>query len=218
MEGLGGATASDPWFRLGDRDLATHLWRTDRLRAGARPTDVARELRGRPRHRADDPADDRRAGPDRGPDRRRLARVPGVLRPPPPGARGPRGPLPRHRGRPADARGPRGARAGRRHRHRAVEPDRVDRADPRRARDARRPSAAARDARASPVVAVSGIIGGKALKGPADRMLGVARPRVERRSGSPRLYRDLATRFRHRRQSTPTLARGDRGAGPRDRT
>jgi LPPG:FO 2-phospho-L-lactate transferase len=33
------------WFRLGDRDLATHLWRTDRLRAGDRPTDVALELR-----------------------------------------------------------------------------------------------------------------------------------------------------------------------------
>jgi LPPG:FO 2-phospho-L-lactate transferase len=32
------------WFRLGDRDLATHLWRTDRLRAGSRPTDVALEL------------------------------------------------------------------------------------------------------------------------------------------------------------------------------
>jgi LPPG:FO 2-phospho-L-lactate transferase len=32
------------WFRLGDRDLATHLWRTDRLRAGQRPTEVAIEL------------------------------------------------------------------------------------------------------------------------------------------------------------------------------
>jgi LPPG:FO 2-phospho-L-lactate transferase len=32
------------WFRLGDRDLATHLWRTDRLRAGSRPTDVALDL------------------------------------------------------------------------------------------------------------------------------------------------------------------------------
>ena len=32
------------WFRLGDRDLATHIWRTDRLRAGARPTGVALEL------------------------------------------------------------------------------------------------------------------------------------------------------------------------------
>lgn len=35
----------EPWFRLGDRDLATHLWRTDRLRTGARATDVALGLR-----------------------------------------------------------------------------------------------------------------------------------------------------------------------------
>jgi LPPG:FO 2-phospho-L-lactate transferase len=35
----------EPWFRLGDRDIATHLFRTERLRAGARPTAVARELR-----------------------------------------------------------------------------------------------------------------------------------------------------------------------------
>jgi LPPG:FO 2-phospho-L-lactate transferase len=32
------------WFRLGDKDLATHLWRTDRLRAGYRPTEIAIEL------------------------------------------------------------------------------------------------------------------------------------------------------------------------------
>ena len=32
------------WFRLGDRDLATHLVRTARLSAGATPTDVTREL------------------------------------------------------------------------------------------------------------------------------------------------------------------------------
>jgi LPPG:FO 2-phospho-L-lactate transferase len=32
------------WFRLGDKDIATHLWRTDRLRAGYRPTEVAVEL------------------------------------------------------------------------------------------------------------------------------------------------------------------------------
>jgi LPPG:FO 2-phospho-L-lactate transferase len=43
MEGLG-ALGDASWFRLGDRDLATHLWRTDRLRTGARPTDVARDL------------------------------------------------------------------------------------------------------------------------------------------------------------------------------
>ena len=38
------ALGDEAWFRLGDRDLATHLWRTDRLRSGVRPTDVAREL------------------------------------------------------------------------------------------------------------------------------------------------------------------------------
>jgi LPPG:FO 2-phospho-L-lactate transferase len=32
------------WFRLGDRDLATHMMRTQRLRAGARLTDVTRQL------------------------------------------------------------------------------------------------------------------------------------------------------------------------------
>jgi LPPG:FO 2-phospho-L-lactate transferase len=34
----------DAWFRLGDRDIATHLVRTERLRRGERPTLVARHL------------------------------------------------------------------------------------------------------------------------------------------------------------------------------
>ena len=34
----------ETWFRLGDRDLATHIVRTDRLRRGDRPTEVARHL------------------------------------------------------------------------------------------------------------------------------------------------------------------------------
>jgi LPPG:FO 2-phospho-L-lactate transferase len=34
----------ESWFRLGDRDLATHIVRTGRLRAGDRPTDIARDL------------------------------------------------------------------------------------------------------------------------------------------------------------------------------
>src|SRR5687768_4659396 len=33
------------WFRLGDRDLATHVTRTSRLRSGTRLTDVTRSLR-----------------------------------------------------------------------------------------------------------------------------------------------------------------------------
>jgi LPPG:FO 2-phospho-L-lactate transferase len=32
------------WFRLGDKDLATHLYRTQRLRAGASLSDVTREI------------------------------------------------------------------------------------------------------------------------------------------------------------------------------
>jgi LPPG:FO 2-phospho-L-lactate transferase len=35
---------SDVWFRLGDRDLATHIQRSDRLRAGATLSEVTREL------------------------------------------------------------------------------------------------------------------------------------------------------------------------------
>ena len=40
------ARGEDAWFRLGDRDIATHLVRTERLRRGERPTEVARALRG----------------------------------------------------------------------------------------------------------------------------------------------------------------------------
>jgi LPPG:FO 2-phospho-L-lactate transferase len=39
-----GSTAGQTWFNLGDRDLATHLYRTTRLAEGARATEVAGEL------------------------------------------------------------------------------------------------------------------------------------------------------------------------------
>jgi LPPG:FO 2-phospho-L-lactate transferase len=39
-----GRLGEETWFRLGDRDIATHLFRTERLRAGARPTTIALEL------------------------------------------------------------------------------------------------------------------------------------------------------------------------------
>jgi LPPG:FO 2-phospho-L-lactate transferase len=42
LERLGGQT----WFRLGDRDLATHLARTQRMADGARLSDVTAELTG----------------------------------------------------------------------------------------------------------------------------------------------------------------------------
>lgn len=40
LDALGGAA----WFQLGDRDLATHLYRSQRLAEGATKTEVAREL------------------------------------------------------------------------------------------------------------------------------------------------------------------------------
>jgi LPPG:FO 2-phospho-L-lactate transferase len=39
-----GRYGEETWFRLGDRDLATHVVRTARLRRGDRPTDIARDL------------------------------------------------------------------------------------------------------------------------------------------------------------------------------
>jgi LPPG:FO 2-phospho-L-lactate transferase len=36
-----------PWFNLGDRDLATHLYRSERLRSGARLSEVTSEIAGR---------------------------------------------------------------------------------------------------------------------------------------------------------------------------
>jgi LPPG:FO 2-phospho-L-lactate transferase len=43
LEALGGET----WFRLGDRDLATHLWRRELLSRGRSLTEVTRELAAR---------------------------------------------------------------------------------------------------------------------------------------------------------------------------
>lgn len=44
MEALGRYPSSRRWFNLGDRDLATHLYRTDRLRAGAPLSVVSQEI------------------------------------------------------------------------------------------------------------------------------------------------------------------------------
>lgn len=44
MEVLG-SYGRPTWFRLGDRDLATHIFRTDALRQGQRPTQVADAVR-----------------------------------------------------------------------------------------------------------------------------------------------------------------------------
>jgi LPPG:FO 2-phospho-L-lactate transferase len=44
MEALARYPRARAWFNLGDRDLGTHLYRTDRLRAGATLTDVTAEI------------------------------------------------------------------------------------------------------------------------------------------------------------------------------
>ncbi len=44
MEALGRYPQARAWFNLGDRDLATHLYRTDRLRAGATLSTVTAEI------------------------------------------------------------------------------------------------------------------------------------------------------------------------------
>jgi LPPG:FO 2-phospho-L-lactate transferase len=43
LESLGNL-GRDTWFQLGDRDIATHLYRTDRLRQGATLSEVTREI------------------------------------------------------------------------------------------------------------------------------------------------------------------------------
>src|SRR5580700_8343711 len=35
---------AETWFQLGDRDLATHIFRTERLRAGAKLSQVTRDI------------------------------------------------------------------------------------------------------------------------------------------------------------------------------
>jgi LPPG:FO 2-phospho-L-lactate transferase len=44
LDRYGGSTPLPTWFRLGDRDLATHLYRSERLRAGAPLSTIAAEI------------------------------------------------------------------------------------------------------------------------------------------------------------------------------
>ena len=130
------ARGEDTWFRLGDRDLATHIVRTERLARGERPTDVARALAASLRVPAtilpmtDDEVRTELRTPDGWLDfqeyfvhRRQAPEVLEVR------FRG-------HRGGCITPEAKQAGRGRRRHRHRAVEPDRVDRPDPRPARRA----------------------------------------------------------------------------------
>ena len=165
-----GVYGEETWFSLGDRDLALHIARTARVRAGARVTEAclaaqrALGIAARILPMTDDPVATEVRTADGWLEFQEYfvhqRQAPDVLEVRFAGIEAAR----------ADARGARGARRGRRHRHRAVQPARVRRPDPRRARACARRSPRPGRA-ASPVAAVSPIIGGKALKGPADRML-----------------------------------------------
>ena len=147
------SSAGATWFRLGDRDLATHLYRTHRLAEGASLSEVTAEIAAawglalRVLPMSDDRVEtrvDRR--------RRGRGRVPGVLRrAPAQRGRGGHPPRRRRRARPGSGR----ARRARRRvddRHRALEPDRVDRPDPvgRRACATQSPTAATTSSRCRP--------------------------------------------------------------------
>ena len=177
---------SDVWFRLGDRDLATHIHRSERLRAGREP--VGGDARARARRSAcavellpmsDDPT------PDPGGARATAAHgLRGVH-----GAR--RRARRRGRARPVGRAPPRGRRPGvlealerAEHRDRLPVAIRWSRS----ARSWRCPACAQRLERRRCAVSVSPIIAGAPVKGPADRLLRAVGAEVSA-LGVARLYR-----------------------------
>ena len=157
------------WFRLGDKDLATHIWRTDRLRAGARPTEVALEFAAalgiEPRilPMADEPVRTEVRSDDGWLEfqeyfvhRRQEPTVHEV----------------RFRGAASAHATPEVVAAIAHASVIVVAPSNpIVSIDPILAVPGIRPALEEGRARGIPTVAVSGIVGGKALKGPADRML-----------------------------------------------
>ena len=180
------------WFRLGDKDLATHLWRTDRLRAGRRPTEVAIELaaamRIKPRilPMADEPVRTEVRTDDGWLEfqeyfvhRHQEPTVHEV----------------RFRGIEAARATPEVLTAIAAAEVIVIAPSNpVVSIDPILAVAGARPGLDAARERGVPIVAVSGIIGGKALKGPADKML-ASLGEVSSAVGVATRYRSLITGF-----------------------
>ena len=186
------ALGDEAWFRLGDQDLATHLWRTDRLRSGDRPTTVALAVRAAMGlsptilPMADEPVRTEVHTPDGW-----LEFQEYFVR--------------RHQAPEVDEvrfRGIESARA-------TVEVrDAIEAADaiviapsnpivsigPILALPGIREALADARSRGTPVAAMSGIIGGVALKGPADRML-VSLGRESSAVGVARMYADVIDTF-----------------------
>ena len=207
-----GVYGEETWFRLGDRDLALHIVRTARLRAGARLTDACLGRAAVARDRRPDPADERRPGRDRGPHRRTAGSS----------SRSTSSTSARSRtcsscGSPgiddgrADARGrwrpsPTPRRSSSRRRTRSSRSRRSSTCP------ACATAIAAARARGVPVAAVSPIIGGKALKGPADRML-AALGHEASALGVARLYAGPRRRLRARHGGRRRRRRRSRRSG-----
>lgn len=188
LERLGEPT----WFRLGDRDLAVHITRTARVREGLSLTDVCRALQrslgvvAAILPMSDDPVRTEVRTADRWLDFQdyfvRLHQEPEVLEV-------------RFRGA-ADAATPRGVEAAVAGADViAVAPSNpIVSLGPILAVGGIRDGLAAARARGVPIVAVSGILGGRALKGPADRML-ASLGHESSALGVARILRDVATDF-----------------------
>jgi LPPG:FO 2-phospho-L-lactate transferase len=197
------AYGEETWFRLGDRDLALHIARTARLRAGGRPTEVALGLQralgiaGRILPMADEPVrtavltDDgwlefqeyfvhRHQAPEV-----RAVRFDGID-----AAR----PTPEVREALAAADAV------------VIAPSNpIVSVGPILAVPGMRAAIAAARDHGAPVVAVSGIVGGRALRGPADRMLATL-GHEPGALGVARIYADLCDGF--------ILDEADRGLAP----
>ena len=160
------AWGGEDWFRLGDLDIGLHLVRTEMLRAGVPLSDVTAQLvRRRARERADPPGHRRPASHPR-PHARGHVSVPGVVRRSGARGRGRRRQLRGRRGGPA-APGVLEALAG-------AEAILIAPSNPYLSIG---PTLAVPEIRAAlesrrvRCVAVSPLIGGKAVSGPLDRML-----------------------------------------------
>jgi LPPG:FO 2-phospho-L-lactate transferase len=186
------ARGEDAWFRLGDRDIATHLVRTERLRCGERPTEVAQALRASLGVAATvlPMADDAVRTEVRTPDGWlefqeyfvHRGQRPDVLEV-------------RFRGIEAACITPEAKAAIDAAEVIVVAPSNpIVSTGPILALPGVREALGAAAARGTPIVAVSGIVGGRALRGPADRMLATL-GHEPTALGVARIYRGVAGRF-----------------------
>jgi LPPG:FO 2-phospho-L-lactate transferase len=186
------ARGQDAWFRIGDRDIATHLMRTERLRRGERPTEVALALGASLVVSAtvlpmtDDAVRTEVRTPDGWLDFQEYFV---------------------HRGQQPDVlevrfRGIESARITA-EAEAAIEAaeiiviapsNPIVSTGPILALPGVREALGAAASRGTPIVAVSGIVGGRALRGPADRMLATL-GHEPTALGVARIYRDVAGRF-----------------------